>query len=152
MERQPTLLLVEDEHVLRTLVAEFLERAGYDVRQAASGPEAVETYRASGPFDVVMADLNLPGYSGAEVCRRIRRIDPEQPILVASAAVLPEHRLVLDAIGAVEFLSKPYHPETLLNRLDGLRTSRAGTATGAPYEAGLAVAPGRMLVSRAAVE
>ncbi len=153
MERQLTLLLVEDEQVLRTLVAEFLRRAGYVVAEAADGPKALERYRAEGPFDALMVDLNLPGYSGAEVCRRVRRIDPDQPILVASAAILPEHRVILDAVGNIEKLTKPYHPEILLARLDALCAQRpaAPPAPGfGPTE--LTVAHAVPLATRTAVE
>ena len=68
-----TLLLVEDEDRLRGLVAQFLRGEGFRVVEAADGPQGVERFRDSGPFDLALVDLNLPIFSGVEVCRRIKR-------------------------------------------------------------------------------
>lgn len=119
MERPRTLLLVEDEDGLRRLVAQFLEGVGFRVVEAADGPTAVERFDDSGPFDLVLADLNLPGFSGVEVCRRIRRIEPTQPILICSAAVLPDFESALRDLRVNHILTKPFHPETLLAHIRG---------------------------------
>lgn len=113
-EQRGRLLLVEDEHRLRGLVAQFLRGEGLAVVEAADGPEGVERYAESGPFDLVLVDLNLPTYSGVEVCRRIKRQHPGQRVLVCSAAILPEHESALADLGVAHFLTKPYHPEVLL--------------------------------------
>ena len=118
MERQgsgsPSLLLVEDEHGLRKLVAQFLRGAGYRVVEACDGQEGVERFGDSGPFDLALVDLNLPVFSGVEVCRRVRRCQPGQPIIICSAAIVAEHEDALNAVGVDHFLTKPYHPEALL--------------------------------------
>ncbi len=114
MERQGTLLLVEDEHVLRSLVAQFLRGADYHVVEAANGPEGVQRFADSGPFDLALVDLNLPVFSGVEVCRRIRQTNPQQPIMICSAAILSDHERALGDLGIDHFLTKPYHPEALL--------------------------------------
>jgi two-component system OmpR family response regulator len=114
MERQAKLLLIEDEHGLRGLVALFLRGEGLDVLEAADGLEGVRRYEESGPFDLVLLDLNLPGLPGVEVGRAIRRRQPSQPILICSAAIMPEHEGALRAIGVDRFLTKPFLPETLL--------------------------------------
>jgi CheY-like chemotaxis protein len=117
MDRPCTLLLVEDEPFLRSLVAEFLRGAGYRVIEAADGRQALERFAAAGRFDLVLLDLNLPYLSGVEVCRRIRQSRPEQPVLIVSAAILPEHDQALAELGVHEQLTKPYHPEALLERI-----------------------------------
>jgi two-component system OmpR family response regulator len=117
MERSGRLLLVEDESVLRGLVAQFLRGARFQVVEAADGPEGVARFVADGPFDVVLVDLNLPGFSGVEVCRRTKRHRPDQPILICSAAIIPEHETALWQLGVDQFLTKPYHPEDLLARI-----------------------------------
>jgi DNA-binding response OmpR family regulator len=117
MERQPTLLLVEDEHVLRKLVAQFLRGEGYRVIEACDGHEAVEQYFLHSPLDLVIVDLNLPGLPGTEVCARIKGIRPAQPILVCSASILPDYERVLGSVGVKEYLRKPFHPQTLLDRI-----------------------------------
>jgi DNA-binding response OmpR family regulator len=114
MERRGSLLLVEDEHVLRGLVAQFLRGAEYRVVEARDGPEGVERFADSGPFDLALVDLNLPIFSGVEVCRRIRRSRPDQRIMICSAAILDQHEQALHELGIDHFLSKPYHPESLL--------------------------------------
>jgi two-component system response regulator RegX3 len=117
MERLGTLLLVEDEHVLRGLVAHFLRREGFPVVEAADGPEGVARFTENGPFDLALIDLNLPLFSGVEVCRRIRRIQPDQRILICSAAILGDHETALMELGIDHFLTKPYHPEVLVARI-----------------------------------
>jgi DNA-binding response OmpR family regulator len=117
MERSGSLLLVEDEAVLRGLVAQFLRGARFQVVEAADGPEGVARFVEDGPFDLALVDLNLPGFSGVEVCRRIKRHRPEQAILVCSAAIVEEHEAALWELGIDQFLTKPYHPEDLLARI-----------------------------------
>lgn len=114
MAKRPSLLLVEDEHALRGLVTEFLRGSGFAVTAACDGPEGVERFGDSGPFDLAILDLNLPGFSGIEVCRRIRAARPDQPVLICSAAIVPESEEALLAQGVGDFLTKPYHPEVLL--------------------------------------
>lgn len=108
------LLLVEDEHRLRSLVAQFLRTEGFQVIEASDGPEGVDRFRDSGPFDLVLVDLNLPGFSGVEVCRRIKRSRPEQRLMICSAAVVSDHEHALLAMGVDHYLTKPYHPEDLI--------------------------------------
>lgn len=114
MERQRALLLVEDEHVLRGLVAQFLRGESFRVVEAADGQEGVDRFHDSGPFDLVLLDLNLPVFSGVEVCRRIRAARPEQRVMICSAAIVPECETALHALGIRHFLTKPYLPEALL--------------------------------------
>lgn len=111
------LLLVEDEHVLRELVHQYLTLEGYEVEPAADGREAVDAYARQGPFDVVLMDLNLPVVPGVEACRQIRLMNPQQPILVCSAAILESHTEALHAVGIHDTLGKPYHPAELTSRL-----------------------------------
>src|SRR5262245_35893991 len=89
------LLLVEDEHRLRSLVAQFLRNEGYDVVEAGDGAEGVQCFADEGPFDLVLVDLNLPVFSGVEVCRRIKRVHPAQRIMVCSAAIVGDHERAL---------------------------------------------------------
>jgi DNA-binding response OmpR family regulator len=123
MERPPSLLLVDDECALRGLVACFLRQAGYRVVEAEHGLDGVRRFGDDGPFGLVLMDLNMPTLDGVEACRRIRLLDPGQPILIVSAAVLPDQELALLDLGIDQFLTKPYHPETLLARARHLLAS-----------------------------
>jgi DNA-binding response OmpR family regulator len=95
-----------------------LRSEGFAVVEAADGPEGVERFQNSGPFDLVLLDLNLPGFSGVEVCRRIKRSRPSQRVLICSAAVLRSHEIDLATLGVRHFLTKPYHPEHLLAHIE----------------------------------
>jgi DNA-binding response OmpR family regulator len=109
-----TLLLVEDEDRLRDLVAQFLRSEGYNVVEAGDGGAGVDRFADSGPFDLVLVDLNLPDFSGVEVCRRIKRHNPQQRLMICSAAVLRDHEQALRALGVGHYLTKPYHPDELI--------------------------------------
>ncbi len=114
MERRESVLVVEDEAILRMLVAQFLRNEGYEVFEAEDGGEGIRRFQEDGPFDLLLVDLNLPVCSGVEVCRQVKRRSPEQKVMICSAAIVPENEAALVSIGVVHFLTKPYHPENLL--------------------------------------
>jgi DNA-binding response OmpR family regulator len=111
------LLLVEDEAVLRRLIAEFLRGEGFEVLEAADGSQGATLYAGQGPFDLVLLDLNLPLLSGVDVCKRIKSLRPLQPVLICSAAILDWHVAELHDLKVDQFLTKPYHPLDLLDRI-----------------------------------
>ncbi len=111
------LLLVEDENLLRRLIAEFLRGEGFEVVEATDGLEGVGLFSGQGPFDLVLLDLNLPRLSGVDVCRRIKAQKPQQPVLICSGAILDNHVAALHALNVDHFLTKPYHPLDLLDRI-----------------------------------
>lgn len=127
------LLLVEDEHVLRGLVSQFLQTEGFRVVEAGDGPQGVARFDESGPFDLALIDLNLPGFSGVEVCRRIKRRYAEQRILICSAAIIDEYEVDLLQLGIDHFLTKPYHPEVLIDHIG--RELRAANPVSRPCAA-----------------
>ena len=118
MERRGTLLLVEDEDRLRTLIARFLRGEGYLVVEAGDGGAGVARHADAGPFDLALVDLNLPDLGGVEVCRRIRVAAPDQAILVCTAALETENERSLASLGLADVLTKPYLPDTLLARIE----------------------------------
>jgi DNA-binding response OmpR family regulator len=139
-KRAGKLLLVEDEHVLRGLIAQFLRVESYEVIEAADGQEAVERYAAFQPFDVVLLDLNLPIFCGIEVCRRIKFERPTQQVLICSAAIMDSDIDMLLSLGVERFLTKPYHPLDLLTGIDLAMgrcnqafSSRGGRYFGTPH-------------------
>ncbi len=138
--RAGKLLLVEDEHVLRGLIAQFLRGEGFQVTEAADGQEAVDRFIADQPFDVVLLDLNLPVMCGIDACRRIKFEAPAQHVLVCSAAILDSDIDVLHSLGVDRYLTKPYHPLDLLSgidltmgRCDQARLSKRGRYFGTPH-------------------
>lgn len=115
--RRTRILVVEDETLLRGLIGQFLRVEGFDVVEAGDGHEGVDRFADAGPFDLILLDLNLPGLPGVEVCRQIKIQEPEQRVIICSAAILDSHVAALNSLGVDQFLSKPYHPAELLNRI-----------------------------------
>jgi DNA-binding response OmpR family regulator len=127
------LLLVEDEDLLRRLIAEFLRGEGFEVVEAADGLEGVGLFSGEGPFDLVLLDLNLPLLSGVDVCQRIKTQQPLQPVLICSGAILDNHVAALQAMNVDQFLTKPYHPIDLLERI-ALEMSRGAPMPADPHD------------------
>ena len=133
-----SLLVVEDEPVMREMVARNLREAGYEVREAHDAPSAWKLLRTS-RVDLVLLDWMLPGASGYELLRRLRREgDPterEVPvILVTARADEPDRVRGLDA-GADDYVVKPFSPRELRARVRAL-LRRAADARAERVEAG----------------
>jgi two-component system phosphate regulon response regulator PhoB len=106
-----TVLVCDDEAVLRKLVRATLEGAEYAVVEAADGDEAVALARTSGP-DVVLLDLMMPGRSGTDVLADLRR-DPataDVPVIVLTARAQAADRTAVQDAGADRYLTKPFSP------------------------------------------
>jgi len=111
-----TLLLAEDDAVTREALTELLENEGHRVLAARDGIEALELWRTNRPA-LVLLDIMMPGASGYEVCRSIRRDDRTTPVLFLSAKS-EEIDVVLGLeIGADDFLRKPFGKHELLARV-----------------------------------
>ena len=111
-------MLVEDEEPVRLLLRLTLEMGSIEVVEAPDGDTALETYLAERP-DVVFLDWMLPGRSGVEVCRDIRD-QPETEdttIIMLTAQSGEDQRLEGLAAGADDYISKPFSPEQLLDKL-----------------------------------
>lgn len=123
-----SVLVVEDEPAVRELVAGDLREAGYDVAEAVDAPGAWRALRAA-PVDLVLLDWMLPGVSGYEFLRRLRRADDPAEralpvILLTARADEPDRVRGLDA-GADDYVTKPFSPRELRARVRAL-LRRAG--------------------------
>jgi two-component system cell cycle sensor histidine kinase/response regulator CckA len=110
-----TILIVEDEPVLRDMTRTILENSGYRILEAPSGKEALEVWnRRDGPVDLLLTDMMMPeGVSGMELAERLLRLQPGLKIIFTSGyTVLEIDSEVLARTGAY-FLQKPYSYETL---------------------------------------
>jgi len=113
-----TILLVEDEEMLRTIVQSNLIAHGYTVIVAGDGKEAVEQYRTHrDEIALVITDIGLPVMSGVEEFHLLKKIDPAVKVLVASGYFEPDVRLDLSATGAIGFIQKPYVMNDLLMKI-----------------------------------
>jgi len=119
------ILVVEDEPVINGAVTDRLVAAGYDVVRAWDGPSAVAEFSAREP-DLVVLDVMLPGLDGHEVCRRIQAVRPV-PVLMLTAADDEADVLVGLAVGADDYLTKPFRMRELVARVAALlrRVERA---------------------------
>lgn len=128
---RPRLLLVEDEPGLVQMLSYNLEKAGFEVRVAGDGEEALALLAEAEP-DLVVLDWMLPGLSGLEVCRQIRR-RPESaglPVLMLTARGEESDKLRGFEIGADDYVTKPFSPSELIARIRGiLRRTRPATAS-----------------------
>jgi DNA-binding response OmpR family regulator len=132
----PLVLVVDDEPAIVELVRGYLERDGFVVASAADGTAALEAVRALAP-DVVVLDLMLPVVDGLEVCRRLRSFS-DAYVLMLTARSEEIDRVVGLAVGADDYLVKPFSPRELVARARALlRRPRRAAAAAVP--AGLAV-------------
>ncbi len=112
-----TVLLVDDEAVVRRATRRVLERAGYAVVEATHGGEAVDAVRRDpGGITAVVLDVTMPVMGGAEAYRRMRDLGLTAPVLVSSGYDGGDTAASFEGEG-VDFLQKPYRPEQLLTRL-----------------------------------
>jgi DNA-binding response OmpR family regulator len=113
------ILVVEDEAILREGLIDLLGSAGHVVEGIADGLSAVE--RGLDPsFDLLLLDLMLPGMDGIDVCRRLREVRPELPILMLTARGSEEDKVRGLDVGADDYVTKPFGARELLARVDAL--------------------------------
>lgn len=143
---QERILIVEDEPGIRKVVRAYLERAGYEVLEAADGEQALELAASRRPALVIL-DLMLPGIPGEEVCRRLRR-DSEVPIIMLTARAHEDDRVAGLGLGADDYVVKPFSPRELVARVKAV-LRRAGRPAGEPLRRGdLVIDPERHEVRR----
>src|SRR5574342_599781 len=133
------ILVVDDDLELLGLVSFALRQAGYFALEAADGPKALDVFKREQP-DLVILDVNLPGLSGFEVCRRIRK-QASTTIMMLTVRGSEEDQVRGLDLGADDYLTKPFSPRTLLARVRALMR-RAGVEKPAALASGdLALAP-----------
>lgn len=118
------ILIVEDEVAIREVEVAYLRKAGYATTEVDNGEEALSQFGMDS-FDLVLLDINLPGMSGLELCRKIRSISGVPIVLVTARNEDMDELLGLDG-GADLYIRKPFRPEILLARVQAL-LRRVGT-------------------------
>jgi DNA-binding response OmpR family regulator len=124
------VLVVDDDATVSDVLTLYLERAGFVVNRAGDGFTALSTAAATSP-DLVVLDLMLPGISGLEVCRRLRRTS-DVPVVMLTALGEEADRIVGLELGADDYVTKPFSPKELALRVQSVlrRTRRAAELDG----------------------
>ena len=142
MAEDALVLVVDDETPLTGVVGSYLEREGFQVAVAHTGPDAVDRARALSP-DLIILDVMLPGFDGIEVCRRVRQFSDAYIIMLTAKDEEMDKVLGL-SMGADDYLVKPFSPRELIARVRAMlrrpRTSE-DAATVSHQVAGIILEP-----------
>jgi two-component system, OmpR family, response regulator ResD len=110
------ILVVDDESSVREVVSRYLEREGFEVSCAATGPEALTIIDSERDIQLVVLDVMLPGLDGFEIVRRVRE-NNGVPIIMLSARSDEADRVVGLESGADDYIPKPFSPRELVSRV-----------------------------------
>src|SRR5574339_691960 len=111
--RSGTILVVDDEEIMREILETLLTREGYEVRLAASGAEGLELARAV-PFDAAIVDIMMPGLNGIETLDELKRIDEDLAVVIITAYGSIESAIAAMKSGAFDYIAKPFKNEEVL--------------------------------------
>lgn len=114
--RQPSVLVIDDEEIIRNLLRDILEHEGYRVSEAVDGDKGIRQYQEN-PTDLVITDLIMPGKEGIETIRELRSLFPDVKIVAVSGGgrIGPDCYLKMaKGFGALRTLNKPIRREILL--------------------------------------
>ncbi|MBM3777350.1 MAG: sigma-54-dependent Fis family transcriptional regulator [Acidimicrobiia bacterium] len=116
MTRSGTILVVDDEEIMREILDTLLVREGYRVRTAASGAEGLDIARTV-PLDAAIVDVMMPGMNGVQVLDEIRKLDEDLPVLMITAFASVESGIDAMKRGAFDYVTKPFKNDEILARV-----------------------------------
>jgi len=150
------ILIAEDDPKTREGLNATLQSEGYDTVLAADGNAALELFRSSNS-QIACLDVMMPGMSGYDVCREIRKSDPDIPILFISAKSEEIDTVLGLELGADDFITKPFGVSELVARIRAVArrayaSGRAGSVPGSFTMRGLRIVPAELRAYRAADE
>ena len=120
------ILLVDDEKKITSVLKAYLQQEGFQVSTALNGLIALTMFKENS-YDLVILDLMLPGMSGTEICREIRKLS-SVPVIMLTAKVEEEDRIKGLSIGADDYITKPFSPREVVARVRAV-LRRAGDGT-----------------------
>lgn len=133
MDTPSTILIVDDDRDIRSLLADYLESNGYRALAAADGTAMWKVLDEARP-DLIVLDLNLPGDDGLTLCRKLRA-HSTLPVIMLTARNEPLDRILGLEMGADDYLPKPFNPRELVARIGAvLRRKGPDEIPGAPSE------------------
>lgn len=129
------ILVVEDEQKVSEVLKRGLLEAGYEVDTAFDGESGLRL-AASGVYDLVLLDINLPGINGLELCKRLREKDEVTPVLMLTALGMSEDIVTGLEAGADDYMAKPFRFNELYARVKALTRRKKITSASLTPEAG----------------
>jgi two-component system, cell cycle sensor histidine kinase and response regulator CckA len=128
MRKKPltTILLVDDDPLIRGLGQELLEHLGYRVETAGDGSEALKKFQGLKRVDLVVLDYFLPGQNGCEVLKAFKLLDKRARVLVASGFLSSQDMAGLKKEGVLGMINKPYRLTELQHRIKAVLAGRSG--------------------------
>jgi PAS domain S-box-containing protein len=125
-----TILLVDDEELLREMIADFLVERGFSVTQASNGSEALQLYESMhASIDLVITDLGMPEMGGEELYRRLRSINPDVTVIVSSGYLDGTTRNDLLTMGILKVLTKPFKMQDIQQAVGDALSARVPPPT-----------------------
>ncbi len=113
MRRNGSILVIDDEEIMREILETLLVREGYTVRLASNGAEGLELAKSL-PFDAVVVDMMMPGIDGLQVLDELRKHDDELPIIMITAYASMENAIAAMKKGAFDYITKPFKNDEVL--------------------------------------
>jgi len=111
-----TLLFVEDESMIRRIAVAFLRPYFLEIYEAKDGIEALELYEIHKP-DLIITDIEMPNMDGLTLCKKIREVDKNTPIVITTAYTNTEYLLEAVSLNLIKYLIKPIEEEPLFESL-----------------------------------
>jgi len=113
MRRNASVLVIDDEEIMREILQTLLEREGYAVRVAAAGAEGIDLARSL-PFDAVIVDVMMPGMDGLQVLEELKKQDDSLPVLMVTAYASMDTAIRAMKLGAFDYITKPFKNDEVL--------------------------------------
>ena len=118
------ILVIDDSAMSRGILRRILESGGHHVREAGDGLVALEQYLLDQP-DLVLLDMTMRGMHGLDVLSKLRELDPQARVIVATADIQRSTRELVDTAGGSGFVSKPFEAERLLSAVTAVLSGGA---------------------------
>ncbi|MBI2834693.1 MAG: sigma-54-dependent Fis family transcriptional regulator [Acidobacteria bacterium] len=113
MSRNASVLVIDDEEIMREILEALLAREGYEVRAAPGGAEGLELAR-SVPFDAAIIDVMMPGLDGIETLEELKKLDEDLPVIMITAFASVETAIAAMKRGALDYITKPFKNDEVL--------------------------------------